>query len=45
MALALAVAGCSTAPPEAMKAEDLPKAFVTTTMPTLLKVHLPSAMS
>ena len=27
MALALAVAGCSTAPPKAMKAEDLPNAF------------------
>ncbi len=27
MALTLAVAGCSTAPPEAVKAEDLPKAF------------------
>ena len=27
MVLALAVAGCSTAPPKAMKAEDLPNAF------------------
>ena len=27
MALVLAVAGCSTAPPKAMKAEDLPNAF------------------